>query len=234
MALSFKLVTFNVVVPGSNAVVPKSRVVNHDPVVNVATAVPLPVSVRLGNDQKFRLLLLLDEYVLVMAASAVKPPEPVQENPLALGRFSTVVPGVVCTNAILPEPNATLRVFVLLELNIPVVNVKLPKFNEPFVSVTVLVADVVKALPNVHAPATPLNVTEPPKATPLVVTVLPVVVALNVVVPVLFHTVPASSDILPDTASVGAEPVAKVTVPADTVISKQVNAPVIVTVYVPA
>jgi hypothetical protein len=33
---------------------------------------------------------------------------------------------------------------------------------------------------------------------------------------------------------VGAEPVAKVTVPADTVISKQVNAPVIVTVYVPA
>ena len=199
--------------------------------VNVATAVPLPVSVRLGPALP---PTLANVYVLVMAASAVKPPVPVQENAYASDIDNTVVAAVVCTNAILPDPNATERVLPLLELNMPVVNVKLPKFNVPLVNVVVLVADVVNALPNVHAPPDPLNVTAPLKTTPLVVTVLPVVVALNVVVPVLFHTVPATSDILPDTASVGAEPVAKVTVPADTVISKQVNAPVFVTVYVPA
>lgn len=65
--------------------------------------------------------------------------------------------------------------------------------------------------------------------TPLVLIVL-LATGLRVIRPVLFHTVPASNDILPDTASVGVVPVANVTVPADTVISKQVNAPVIVTV----
>ena len=49
-------------------------------------------------------------------------------------------------------------------------------------------------------------------------------------VPVLLHTVPASKDIDPLIASVGLVPVANVTVPADTVISRQVKAPVIVTV----
>jgi hypothetical protein len=78
------------------------------------------------------------------------------------------------------------------------------------------------------------TVTGQDKVTPLVVTVLTATEELNVIVPVLFHTVLAASDILPDTASVGVVPVAKVTVPADTVISKQVNAPVIVTVYVAA
>ena len=60
--------------------------------------------------------------------------------------------------------------------------------------------------------------------------VLPVVVALKVSAPVAVHTVPATKDILPEMAKVGPVPVAKVTVPADTVMSKQVKAPVIVTV----
>jgi hypothetical protein len=65
---------------------------------------------------------------------------------------------------------------------------------------------------------------------PLVVIVFPVVVALNVIAPPELHTVPASKDIEPLIANVGAVPVANVTVPADTVISRQVNAPVQVTV----
>jgi hypothetical protein len=63
-----------------------------------------------------------------------------------------------------------------------------------------------------------------------VVTVLPVDVELNVVVPVELHTVPASKDIEPAMLIEGDVPVAKVTVPAETVISRQFSAPVIVTV----
>ena len=59
---------------------------------------------------------------------------------------------------------------------------------------------------------------------------LPVVVALNVIKPVAFQTVAATKDIEP--LIVGVPLPENVTVPADTVISKQVNAPVSVTVYV--
>jgi hypothetical protein len=55
------------------------------------------------------------------------------------------------------------------------------KLSVPFISWSVVQFD---ALPNAQTPPIPLKVTCPPKATPLVVTVLPVVVALNVVVPV--------------------------------------------------
>jgi hypothetical protein len=55
------------------------------------------------------------------------------------------------------------------------------KLSVPFVNVRVVQT---KALPNAQLPPTPLKVTAPPKATPLVVTVFPVVVALNVVMPV--------------------------------------------------
>jgi len=53
---------------------------------------------------------------------------------------------------------------------------------------------------------------------------------LNVMAPVLDQTVLAIKLIPPEMASVGVVPVANVTVPADTVILKQANAPVIVTV----
>jgi len=89
---------------------------------------------------------------------------------------------------------------------------------------------VVNALPSVHPPPAPLNVTAPEIVTPLVVIVLPVVVDENVIAPVEFHTVPANKDIEPRTSSVGVVPVANVTVPADTVISRQAKAPVMVTV----
>jgi hypothetical protein len=48
--------------------------------------------------------------------------------------------------------------------------------------------------------------------------------------PVLLHTVAASKVIEPLMAKVGEVPVANVTVPAEAVMSKQVNAPVMVTV----
>jgi hypothetical protein len=66
--------------------------------------------------------------------------------------------------------------------------------------------------------------------TPLVVTVLPVDVELNVTLPVELQTVPANSDIEPRMSSVGDVPVAKVTVPAETVMFRHAKAPVIVTV----
>jgi hypothetical protein len=77
-------------------------------------------------------------------------------------------------------------------------------------------------------------VTDPDTVTPFVVTVLPVVVALNVIRPVALHNVPARRDIDPLIASVGEVPSLKVTVPAETVISRHKRAPVMVTVYVPA
>ena len=88
-----------------------------------------------------------------------------------------------------------------------------------------------KLLPSVHSPPTPLNtIGALVRATALVVIVFPVVVALKVIVPLEVHTVPASSDIEPRTFSVGDVPVANVTVPADTVMSRQAKAPVMVTV----
>jgi hypothetical protein len=65
---------------------------------------------------------------------------------------------------------------------------------------------------------------------PFVVIVLPVAVALKVIVPELLQIVPATSDIEPLIANVGVVPVAKVTVPVDVVMSRQVKAPVIKTV----
>ena len=68
---------------------------------------------------------------------------------------------------------------------------------------------------------------------PLVVIVFPVVVAFSVMVPVADHTVPETKNKDPLIENVGLVPCASVTVPADTVRSRHVNAPVHVTVYVP-
>jgi len=75
---------------------------------------------------------------------------------------------------------------------------------------------------------------EPFMVTPFVVTVLPAIVDEKFIAPVLDQTVPTASDIDPRILRVGVVPVANVTVPADTVISRHAKAPVIVTVYVPA
>jgi hypothetical protein len=97
----------------------------------------------------------------------------------------------------------------------------------------VRVAPNVNALPKLHPPPTRLNVIAPFITTPLVVIVL-LDKELNVIPPLLFQIVPAISVMEPDTVSEGVVPVANVTVPAETVISRQARAPVIVTVYVAA
>ena len=76
-ALNVNPCSANAVVPGLNTVVPKLNVLKILPVVNVCTAVPLPVNVKFGA--------LVDappvvpnSYVLVIDASETKPPVPVK------------------------------------------------------------------------------------------------------------------------------------------------------------
>ena len=71
-----KLSKFNAVVPGLNAVVPKFNTPNQLPVVNVCTAVPLPVNDKLGEFADVP-PVVPNTYVLVTAASDVNPPVPV-------------------------------------------------------------------------------------------------------------------------------------------------------------
>ena len=68
---------FNDVVGTANAVVPKLNVLNQLPVVNVPIDVPLPVNVKLGEFVDEPPELEPKAYVLVVDASAVKPPVPV-------------------------------------------------------------------------------------------------------------------------------------------------------------
>ena len=145
--LNIRLSRFNVVVPGLNAVVPKSTVLNQLAVVSVCTDVPDPVNVKLGA------LVLVPPVVpnvnvLVIFAAAVKPPVPVHVNPVAVAIDKLVVLAPVYANTILPDPNAIERVLALLELNVPVVNVYPAKSNVPEVNVVVAVARL-----NVTAPA---------------------------------------------------------------------------------
>ena len=147
---------------------------------NVATAVPLPVSVRLGPTWPTSAKDEPTEYVLVIAASAVKPPEPVQENPRASPMPSTVVAAVVCTNAMLPEPNATERTMLPpspVALNWPVVNVKFARSKIPLVNVVVPVTAVLSA---------PAKVVVPTEAVRILTTNAAIVLPFGVTVPVFF------------------------------------------------
>ena len=106
---------------------------------------------------------------------------------------------------------------------------KVTRFNVPVRYDVVEVVAVVKLLPNVQAPPEPLKVTVPAFIVILlVVIVLPVAVELKVKVPVADHTVEELNVILPATKRLPV--LVNVTVPADTVISKQFKVPVIVTV----
>jgi hypothetical protein len=142
--------------------------------------------------------------------------------------FNTVAPAVDI-NAILPDPKEITLVKALDEVKIPVDHVKVTKFNVPVRYDVLEVVAVVKLLPNVQAPPEPLKVTVAAFIVILlVVIVLPVAVELKVKVPVADHTVEALNVILPATKRLPV--LVNVTVPADTVISKQFKVPVIVTV----
>jgi len=102
---------FNVVAPSANAVDPKLRFLIKLEVVMVITATPVPV-----NDTLAALVaspavapMLI---VLVIKASVVNPPVPVQVNPVAVAIDTTVVAATVVAKTMLFDPNATARVSV--------------------------------------------------------------------------------------------------------------------------
>ena len=149
--LNVKLFKFSAVVPGLNAVVPKSSLLNQLPVVSVDIEEPL-VNV------KFGLLVALPPVVpktnvLVTVIALVNPPVPVYVKPVAVVICNTVWPADVCANTILVVPKSIERVFELFELNIPTVKVKPPNDNDPLVNVAVPVATIENADPNVVAAA---------------------------------------------------------------------------------
>jgi hypothetical protein len=122
-------------------------------------------------------------------------------NAIMLAFEQTIIPAL---NVKFFVPNPLANLFVAVQV--------LPfKSNVPFVSVIIVA---VKALPNAQLPPTPLNVTAEPKPIPFVVTVLPVVVELNVVVPVYVRVKFVAGKVkLPDTFKLIFDP-AKVITPS--------------------
>jgi hypothetical protein len=98
----------------------------------------------------------------------------------------------------------------------------------PELRVSALKAPSVNALPNVQTPPTPLHVTLPFIVVPFVVKVREDAVAVKLRVPVALQTVPATKD--NDPLIINVPVLVNVTVPAETVRSRQVNVPVNVTV----
>ena len=86
---------FSAVVPGLNAVVPKLRLLNQLPVVNVCTAVPLSVNDKLGALAAVP-PVVPNTKVFTTAAVEVNPPVvPVQVKPVAVAMFNTIADAVV-------------------------------------------------------------------------------------------------------------------------------------------
>ena len=155
------------------AVVPKSNLLNQLLVVNLAIAVPDPVSVKFGA-LELEPPVVPNTNILITSAAAVNPPVPVTENPVAFAMSRLVELPVVVANTILPVPNAILRVLLRLELNVPVVNVYPARSNVPLFKVVATVAVV-----NVTAPA---SVVVPPGQLTVISTIgLPL--GVNVPVP---------------------------------------------------
>jgi len=141
---------------------------------------------------------------------------------------------VALVNTILPVPKFIVRALLFVLANNPLDKAKVLNAKVPAVRVNVLPNPKVKLLKRVCVPAAPFCVMLQLNVVPPLSIVL-VVVPVSVIVPVLFHVVvPGVKAIFPAIDNVGDVPVAKVTVPALTVIFKQFNAPVIVTVYVAA
>lgn len=102
---------FRVVAGRAKAVVPNDRLSNQLAVVSVTIAMPLPVNVKLGALVAVP-PVVPNTHVLVIAASVVNPPVPVQVKPVAIAISNTVVAAVVCDSTMLFDPNATARVSV--------------------------------------------------------------------------------------------------------------------------
>ena len=129
-------------------------------------------------------------------------------------------------------PKVKLLVVADVAENVLTVNVKLAVFTAP--ATIVQEPPVANASASVQPPPVPLKLTLPGSVLPAEVIVLPTAVAAKVNAPEKLNTVVEVSANDPLTASVGVVPLAKVTVPAETVKSRHRSAPVMVTVYVAA
>ena len=109
--------------------------------------------------------------VAVAAMFLVNPPTPVKVKPVAVAIDNTVVAAVVLVNAIFAAPKVIARMLLLLELKIPVLNVKPLRLRVPAVRVKVFAA------PNVIALASVKVIPEPATF------VLPIVLPALVIVP---------------------------------------------------
>lgn len=96
------------------------------------------------------------------------PPLVVSVKLVAVAISKTVVEAVVLVNAMFADPKVMERVLELLELKMPVLNVKVLSASVPAVSVNVLVAPSVQALPSVKVDPAALKVTPPSVFPPLV------------------------------------------------------------------
>jgi hypothetical protein len=142
---------------------------------------------------------------------------------VAIPKFNAVLELTLIVTVL--EPKSTDLVEELAEEKLVEVIEKFPLLKDPSFT---LIADVeVNALPSVQPPPMPPNVS-PAMLTPLVVIVLPVVVALNVVAKPDVQIVPATNVIEPLIVR-GADIIESVTVLAETVRSRH-RPPVIVTV----
>ena len=109
-----------------------------------------PVKLKLGA------LLLLpstapNQNVLATVILAANPPVPVAVKPVAQGMFSAI-PAVVDAKVIVPDPKLIALVLTTLELNLPVVKLKLFKLRLPLVNAVLAVTGVANAPANVVVP----------------------------------------------------------------------------------
>jgi len=147
---------FRVATGRAKAVVPKLRSLIKLVLVMVTIATPAPVSDTLAAlvaSPAVAPMLI----VLVIEASVVNPPAPVQVNPVAVAIDTTVVAATVVAKTMLFVPNKTDLVLALLELKIPVVKLKPLRSSVPFVNVVVPVATREGLSPSVSVPPAKLK-----------------------------------------------------------------------------
>ena len=161
---------------------------------------------------KLKLMLFASDGapVLIVLVTAVPPPiHSTKGVPLMVRLVVVPVVQIVLVvalfNTILPVPKLIVRTLALLELNRPVVSVKVESANVPAVSVVVSVESNVTLSCKVQVPLVPLNVIGLLIVIALVL-IFTDVVAENVIAPVVFQTVAATVDQLPLTLSVGVVP----------------------------
>ena len=178
--LKVTLITFSVPAPKVKLEIAlKLSVLNQLPVVIVGVDVPL-INVR------FTALVILppvvpNTNVLFADITVVNPPVPVHVKLVTVAIANTVRVAVPISE-IVPEPKLIDLVTAPLELNIPVVKVKLANASVPLVRVTVLAVAKVNAAPNVVVPNVLLIVKVVKVVFPLLVIVpVPTIVAVNVV-----------------------------------------------------